>query len=163
MARAALLIVLATSACTHNTRVQPATVVVPSVSMPPLWIMSENDPLMGEVRFARNSTEPLALSGEELERVASSIRGSARLELIGVSGHAEQDEPDGLARNRAAKVIALLVARGVDGARLEVHGARSTAPMRGGVCGTGELPKDLEDFVRAEDRWVRFTILRSHD
>ena len=108
--------------------------------------------------------EPLELSDEELTRVAYAIRGSARLELIGVSGHVEQGEPDDLATRRAAKVVALLVGLGVDGTRLAVHGPiERTAPMRVGACGMGQAQKDFEDFDRAEDRWVRFTILRSHD
>ncbi len=131
--------------------------------MPPLWIMSESDPLMGEVRFERDSTAPLALSGGEIDRVADALRASARLELVGVSGHAERDEPGDLPTRRASQVIALLVARGVAPSHLEVRSVTSTTPARGGTCGTGPIPKEWEDFARAEDRWVRFTILRSNE
>ena len=132
--------------------------------MPPLSIMSDSDPLMGEVRFERDSTAPLALSVGEIDRVAESLRASPRLELVGVSGHADQDEPGDLATRRATEVIALLVARGVDRSHLEVRPAAPTATaMRGGACGTGRIPKEWEDFARAEDRWVRFTILRSNE
>jgi outer membrane protein OmpA-like peptidoglycan-associated protein len=121
------------------------------------------------VVFAWREAKLTRASSRVLDAVAATLgadparasrRGAPRavvapgsIERLAVVGHAASDEPrkDRLAEERASVVVAALIERGVDPARLEAHGASDRAPR---------VPEN--DPAHAQNRRVSFHVARWH-
>lgn len=93
------------------------------------------------VTFVENTAEIATTSSRTLDAVADMLRGNPSIHLLQVRGHSDWEEPDRVKRAelgvaRAENVVAALVARGVEPARLVSYGASdsellsSTDPAR---------------------------------
>jgi hypothetical protein len=131
-----------------------------SVTMPALHITSPLDPLSGELRFAQNAVDPLARDAARFDDIARAL-ADRRLTLVVVSGHAGPEETPAVADGRAQRVVAMLVARGIDGARLVTRAPVDVAPRPRARCGNGEADADEDAYDDAVNRWVRFTVART--
>jgi outer membrane protein OmpA-like peptidoglycan-associated protein len=106
-----------------------------------------------QIRFEQGSARVLAESDFIVDSMAEAMKRDAeQFVQVEVSGHASSDEPDALALStrRAEAVMAALVARGVEPARMRARGYAA-------FCTTRESPAEDAD----RDRRVEFKVLRS--
>ena len=129
---------LATLAACHAAAV-PAPIVVPPVA--PLRPVAVFEPRTGRtvitdtsmeildpIAFVGNTAELTPGSSKILDSLAEILSGHTNILLVEVRGHSDWEEPDRQKRaelsiQRAETVVAALVSRGVDPARLQPYGA----------------------------------------
>lgn len=100
------------------------------------------------VHFATGSSTVPAEAGTLLDAVADTIKAHPELKAIVVEGHADSSEPGAqpLSDERAKKVIAALVKRGIDASRLVAKAYGSTRPIADNATPTGREKNRRVEF-----------------
>jgi outer membrane protein OmpA-like peptidoglycan-associated protein len=136
-----------------------------ALRFPTLRIDSKQRSFPEEILFPTNSSEPLALSLDALDRTAATMKAMPVVTLLAVMGHTETSESAEVADQRAARVIELLVARGVEPTRLEARPFTPAPAAQVGRCGMLSAAEREIEHKRelAAERSVHFAIARVDD
>jgi hypothetical protein len=136
-----------------------------ALRFPALRIDTRQRPFAHDIFFAAGSSEPLASSVAALDQISDAMKALPNVSLLAVMGHTESTESPEIADQRAARVIDLLIARGVDASRLEAR--PFTAPPAAEGLGCGMTTPEEREIERkralAAQRTVRFAIARDDD
>jgi outer membrane protein OmpA-like peptidoglycan-associated protein len=92
--------------------------------------------ILDVVEFSPGTASLAARSGPTLDAVASTLRGNPSIELLEVQSHTRASLA--LSEQRAATVVAYLVAAGVEPARLVAQGYGDTRPIDRAVPANNE-------------------------
>ena len=127
-----------------------------------LRIDSNQKPFAHAILFASGSSDPLASSMGALDQIAGSMKAIPNVSLLAVMGHGDKTESPEIGDQRAARVIDLLIARGVERARLEARPFAPPPAVEEARCGN-TTPAEIETERKralAAERAVRFAIAR---
>ncbi|MEO7112292.1 MAG: hypothetical protein ABI183_17735 [Polyangiaceae bacterium] len=133
-----------------------------ALHFPALRIDSNQRPFARDIFFAPGSSEPLAPSLAALDQIAETMKAIPSVSLLAVMGHTGTAESAEIADQRAARVIDLLIARGVERTRLEVRPFTPPPAVEVGRCGmTTPDEREIErKRALAAERAVHFAIVR---
>lgn len=115
------------------------------------------------IYFASDSASIASESAPVLDAIASALRANSQLGRVEVQGHADpaEDDPWRMSADRAARVRAALVDRGIDGARLIAQAYGDTQPIGGDQNRRVELRAQADEAAAPQGAVVRQAIERS--